>query len=310
MIYSNKKSIVRNSVLGLFFLFLCMGSQNINAQKPTEKNSHSKLKTSLNAFSLNIPLLKDGSMDLDGMLEYCAEKKFDAVDITAYYFPGYPEVPSDEYLYHIKKKSFLLGVEISGTGIRNDFSNPDAAVRKEGVQVAKNWIVAAEKLGAPVIRIFAGGSDHKGYTRDQVTEWMVKDVKECVEFGKQHGVIVAIQNHHDFIVNADHAIEIIEKVNSDWFGLILDTGSYWEGDSYKQIEQTVPYAVNWQIKDQIYMDGISEKIDLDRLFRIIKKSGYSGYIPIEVLGDGDPFPKIDKLLGEVEEALKRVYTEN
>jgi hypothetical protein len=46
------------------------------------------------------------------------------------------------------------------------------------------------------------------------------------------------------------------------------------------------------------------------LFRIIKKSGYSGYIPIEVLGDGDPFPKIDKLLGEVEEALKRVYTEN
>lgn len=294
----------------LLLLFLSGESIKLYSQKLADKSGHSKLKTSLNAYSLNIPLLKEGSMDLDGMLEYCAEQNFDAVDITAYFFPGYPEVPSDDYLYHIKQKAFLLGVEISGTGIRNDFSSPDANVRKEGVQLAKDWIVAAEKLGAPVIRVFAGGSDYKGYTRDQVTEWMVKDVKECVEFGKQHGVIVAIQNHHDFIVNADHAIEIIKKVNSDWFGLILDTGSYWEGDSYEQIEQTVPYAVNWQIKDEIYMDGMSEKIDMDRLLRIIKKSGYRGYIPIETLGDGDPFPKIEKLLGEVEAALKRVYPDN
>lgn len=246
-------------------------------------------------------------MDLDGLLEYCAEKDFDAVDITAYYFPGYPEVPSDEYLYHIKQKAFLLGVEISGTGIRNDFSSPDVQKRNEGIQLAKNWILAAEKLGVSVVRIFAGGSDYTGYTRDQVTEWLVKDVKECVEFGKQHGVVVAIQNHHDFIANADHAIEIIKKVNSDWFGLILDTGSYWEGDSYQQIEQTVPYAVNWQIKDQIYMNGKSEKIDMERLFQIIKKSGYRGYIPIETLGDGDPFPKVDQLMTEVKEAISRVY---
>jgi sugar phosphate isomerase/epimerase len=53
-----------------------------------------------------------------------------------------------------------------------------------------------------------------------------------VAFGKEHGVVVTIQNHHDFIVNADHAIDIIEKVDSDWFGLIVDTGSYWEGGQF------------------------------------------------------------------------------
>ena len=52
------------------------------AQKKVEKDEFpSKLKTSLNAYSFNIPL-SDGSMDLDELLEYSAEKGFDGVDIT------------------------------------------------------------------------------------------------------------------------------------------------------------------------------------------------------------------------------------
>ena len=48
-----------------------------------------------------------------------------------------------------------LGLEISGTGVRNDFTAADVAVRKAGVQRIKTWIEVAAKLGAPVIRAFA-----------------------------------------------------------------------------------------------------------------------------------------------------------
>lgn len=41
-----------------------------------------KLKTSLNAYSFNGPLMK-GEMNLYDLLEYCAANQFDAVDITA-----------------------------------------------------------------------------------------------------------------------------------------------------------------------------------------------------------------------------------
>jgi len=268
-----------------------------------DKSKRSKLKTSLNAYSFNTPLV-DKSMNLDDLLDFCAEQNFDGVDLTGYFFPNYPKVPSDEYIYHIKRKAHLLGLEITGTGIRNDYTNPDPEKRKADVQMIKQWIEVASKLGAPVIRVFSGVIRPKEYTWDQIATWMVKDIRECVEYGQKHGVIVAIQNHNDFIQTADDVIKIIKMVNMEWFGLILDVGSYHQGDPYTQIAQTVQYAVNWQVKENIFVDGVEVKTDLKRLFKIIKESGYRGSLPIETLGKGDPKEKVSKFLKEVQQALK------
>jgi sugar phosphate isomerase/epimerase len=243
-------------------------------------------------------------MNLDDLLDFCAEQNFDGVDLTGYYFPNYPQVPSDEYIYHIKRKAHLLGLEITGTGIRNDYTNPDPEKRKADVQMIKQWIEVAAKLGAPVIRVFSGVLRPKEYTWDQIATWMVKDIRECVEYGQKHGVIVAIQNHNDFIQTADDVIKIMKMVNMEWFGLILDIGSYHQGDPYTQIAQTVQYAVNWQVKENIFVDGVEVKTDLKRLFKIVKESGYRGSLPIETLGKGDPKEKVSKFLKEVQQALK------
>jgi len=171
-----------------------------------------KLKISLNAYSFNAPLT-NGSMNLDDLLEFCSGTIIQAVDLTGYYFPGYPAVPSDEYIYHIKQKAFRLGLGISGTGVRNDFTDPDEKKRKEHITLVKNWIECASKLGAPVIRIFAGTQNPQGYSWDQVATWMMKDVQECIDHGKKHGVVVGIQNHNDFIKNAAD-VQKIMKMNS------------------------------------------------------------------------------------------------
>lgn len=268
---------------------------------PSVINNH-RLKTSLNAFSFNDPLLS-GKMSLDDLLQVSAEIGFNAVDITAYYFPGYPEVPSDAALYDIKRKAFNLGLEISGTGVRNDFTEPDKSKRAESIKLVKAWIVAAEKLGAPVIRIFAGNQIPAGFSRSQVMDWMLKDIAECVAYGKEHGVVVAIQNHNDFIQTADDAIEFIKRVNSNWFGLILDTGSYRVGDPYAEIEKTAKYAVNWQVKENVFIGGVEVPTDLPKLISIIKASGYKGYLPIETLGKGDPKTKVTDLYAKLSKAL-------
>ena len=266
------------------------------------KPNGGNLKTSLNAFSFNAPLLNK-SMTLDDLLQFCSDTGFEAVDITGYYFPGYPKVPDDAFLYNIKRKAFLLGLEISGTGVRNDFTDPDRAKRAEHVALVKNWIEAAAKMGIPVIRIFGGTQIPTGYTRQQVTEWLLSDVGECLEHGKKHGVIVAIQNHNDFIKTADEAIEIITKVNSEWFGLILDTGSYRAGDPYDEIAKTVKYAVNWQVKENVFINGKEVETDLPRLISIIRTSGYKGYLPIETLGSGDPKVKVKVMFDKLVKAL-------
>lgn len=260
------------------------------------------LKIGLNAFSFNEPLSK-GTMNLDDMLEFCAGTIIQAVDLTGYYFPGYPEVPGDEYIYHIKNKAFRLGLDISGTGVRNDFTVSDPGKRKENLALIRNWIIVAEKLGAPVIRVFAGAGVPEGSTWPLTAESMIQDLKEIVDFGRQHGVIVGLQNHNDFIQTADDVQKIMRMFSSDWFGLILDTGSYRVGDPYKQIAETAKYAVNWQIKENVFIDGKEQPADLKRMIAGIKQSGYKGYLPIETLGEGDPKEKVNALLARLDAAL-------
>ena len=161
-----------------------------------------KLKLGLNAFSFNGPLLA-GTMTLADAVDFCATNGVDALDATGYYFPGYPNVPTDNYIYALKRKAFVNGVAISGTGVRNNFAVADEAARKRDVQMVKDWIVVASKLGAPVIRVFAGPERAAGYTFDQALDWMVSDFKQCAAFGREHGVVVGLQQHNDFLKTAE-----------------------------------------------------------------------------------------------------------
>ena len=260
------------------------------------------LKTSLNAFSFNTPL-SDGTMTISDLLDFCADSGFEGVDVTGYYFKGYPQVPSDEYLFQIKRKAFRLGIEISGTGVRNDFTIADKIKREQEVALVKNWIEVAAKIGAPVIRIFAGSQKNVGITAEQVTEWMLKDIQTCVDYGKQHGIIIGLQNHNDFIQTAGQVIQIIEAINSEWLGLILDTGSYRVLNPYEEIARSVKYTVNWQIKENVFINGAEKETDMDKLLGIIKSSGYKGYLPIETLGEGDPKIKVTTLLAKLQKAM-------
>ena len=264
-----------------------------------------KFKISLNVYSFN-DLLRSGKIDLFDVLDFCAEHNFDAIDPTGYYFPGYPEVPSNEYINRFKRQAFLLGLDISGTGVRNDFTQPDPAKRKADIEMIKQWIEAAARLGIPNVRVFAGTHDHKGYSRDQVFEWMAQDLKTCCQHGKQYGVIVAIQNHNDFLMTAADVDRIFEMVDSEWLGLNLDIGSYRQSDPYQEIEKNVQQAVTWQIKENVWIDGQETPTDFVKLFRIIKQAGYRGYLPLETLGEGDPYQKVPRLLSNVREALQQI----
>lgn len=262
----------------------------------------SRLKTSLNVFSFNDTLLK-GTMTLDEMIDFCASAGFEGVDITGYYFKGYPEAPTDDLLYHVKRKVFASGMEISGTGVRNDFTIADKTKRQAEVDLVKRWVEVAAKLGAPVLRIFAGTQKNEGIPEEKINEWMIKDIQTCVDFGKQHGVVIGLQNHNDFIKTAAQINRVAEAIKSEWFGIILDTGSYRMSDPYKEIQDSVKYAVNWQLKEKIFINGAEVETDVQRVVDIIKASDYRGYVPIETLGDGDPKVKITALLSKVKKAI-------
>ena len=258
----------------------------------------SRVKISLNAYSFNRPLMS-GEMSMEDMLDFAAQTGFEGIDLTGYYFSGYPEAPADETVYHIKHKAFDLGLEICGSGVRNNFAQADPVARAAAVSHVKEWIEVTSKLGGQTLRIFAGNDVPAGHSRSEVLQWVVSCIEECAEYGRKHGVILAIQNHNDFLKTADQVEELLQAIRSEWVGLMLDIGSYQTADPYAEIKQTVKYAITWQLKEEVYINGNVTKTDLDKMKEIINNAGYRGYLPIETLGAGDPKQKIAVMFNEM-----------
>ncbi len=257
-----------------------------------------KLKLALNAYSFDKPLMAH-TMTLDDVIHFCAQQRVDALDATGYYFPGYPKAPTDEYIYGLKRTAFLNGVQLSGSGVRNDFAVADASLRARDVQMVKDWIEVSRKLGAAVLRVFSGRARPEGYSFDQVLAWMIPAFQECAEHAKRHGVILGLQQHNDFLKTADETIRVIDAVNSPWFGDILDVGSLRTNDPYQEIEKLVPYAVSWQIKEKVGYGTREENTDLRRIKAIVDKVGYRGVLPFEALGSGDPRERVAAFLQQI-----------
>lgn len=246
-----------------------------------------------------------GQMTLEQVIQFCAELGFDAVDPTGYYFPNYPVPPDNAFLYQIKRNAFRLGLDISGTGVRNDFTLPDSVRRKAEINLVKQWTDVAARLGAPVIRVFAGlGKELPiNYKRDEVTTWIVDALSECAAYSAQQGVLIVLQNHADFVQTADQVLDILHRVNSEWLAANLDIGSFKIGDPYQQIASVAPYAATWQIKENMFVNGEEVATDLSKIIRIVRESGYRGYLPIETLGKGDPKQKVAAFFEKVKKAL-------
>ena len=261
---------------------------------PASSNPSARVKLSLNAYSFNKELL-NGSMTIEDMLDFCASLGIMAVDITGYYFKGYPKAPDDEAIYRVKRKAFELGLEICGTGVRNDFTHADINKRRENVQLVKDWIHVSQKLGGQTLRVFSGNQAPAGYAREEVFKWVVDALRECVDYGASHGIVVALQNHDDFIKTAADTIQIMEAIKSPWYGLMLDIGSFRTTDPYQEIAQTIGYAVTWQIKEKVFDHGKEADVDAGRLVELIIGSGFRGYLPLETLGEGDPKKKVTAL---------------
>ena len=289
--------------------------------RPIHREGSTMLKVSVNAFSFSrllntkVKHHREGGMDLFDLVDFCAKHNIDGFDPTGYFFPGFPDVPPDNYLYELKRHAFESGVGISGTGARNNFTTADKSARAADVQVIKNWVVCASKMGAPVLRVFADTQmrDKTWHdvapdaTREQVRDWIADDLRDCAEFGKEHGVIIGVQNHGDFLRTADDLLELVGLVESPWCGVIVDTGYFKTADPYVDMQKAAPYAVNWQVKQSPFGAASDVKLDLKRLLRIVRASGYSGYLPVETLSvqgkPYDPYQIVPEFVQELKQAI-------
>lgn len=96
---------------------------------PIGRTRPSHLKLSIAAYSYRDYLTsKPPMMNLFRYVDLAADMGLDAVEPTSCYFP--PDVTTD-YLHHLKQHALLLGLDISGTAISNNFCLPPGPKRDE-----------------------------------------------------------------------------------------------------------------------------------------------------------------------------------
>ena len=258
----------------------------VEAADPPKRNGKSHMKLSLAGYSFNRLLpkswtpeqLANAKMTMDDFIQFCADHDLDGVEPTGYYFPK--EITRD-YLMHLKELTFRLGLDISGTAIGNDFCPPEGEKRDAQLKMCRDWIDHAATMGAPVIRIFAGRVP-KGDSEDAAIERCVTGINQSLEYAAQKGVFLALENHGGITATTDQMFRILKAVNpSPWFGVNFDSGNFRTADPYGDMQKIAPYAINAQVKVAVAPNGKKEKVDLERIVRILKDADYRGYVVLE-----------------------------
>jgi sugar phosphate isomerase/epimerase len=274
----SRRSFFKTAAVGAAVATLSAGSR-ASALEPVARNGKSHLKLSLAAYSFRDLLGGDSpKMTMLDFIDKCAEYDLDGCELTSYWFPK--EITS-QYLNDIKQRAFRLGLDISGTAIRNDYCLAPGAERDQWLAHTRQWIDYAAAFGAPVIRVFAG-TVPSGDTEAVALERCVAGLQECLKHAAEKGVFLALENHGGITATADQLLAIVKQIDSPWLGINLDSGNFSSGgDPYEQLARIAPYAINAQIKTEVVIDGKKQPADLARIIKILREANYRGYVVLE-----------------------------
>ena len=267
-----------------------LGPSRARAIEPIGRTRPSHLKLSVAAYSYR-DLLKgpDPKLDMFGFVYLAADLGVDAVEPTSYWFP--PDVDA-AYLHRLRQHAFHLGLDISGTAIRNDFCLAPGPARDKDLDAVRAWIDRAAELCAPVIRVF-GGTVPKGDSEDAAFSRVVEGLHTVLPHAAERGVTLALENHGGITERPEQLLKIVRAVESPNFGVNLDTGNFRGEDPYADLEQLAPYAVTVQVKTEVAPGGgRKQPADLARIVRILRDARYSGYVVLEHEAAEDPLKAI------------------
>jgi L-ribulose-5-phosphate 3-epimerase len=240
---------------------------------------------------------KDARVEVGDAIDAAARMGFDGVEIL------HQQMSSEDnaYLQGLKRRAFLLGLDLMGFSIHQGFVYPDPAERAKQVEHTLHCIELASKLGIPTLRLNTGrwktiqsfddfmaakGIEPvpPGHTDEEAYEWVIGSIEKCLPKAEECGVILGLENHWGLGRTAAGVLRIVEAIRSPWLQVTLDTGNFLE-DSYAQMERLAPHACLVQAKT--YFGGgewYTLDIDYDRVARMLRTAGFSGYVSLEFEG--------------------------
>lgn len=269
---------------------------------PLVRSKPGKLRLSLAAYSMRKYLdysKGQPAMDLFQFVDYCYDLGLPGTELTSYYFP---KDVDDAYILKLKRHCHLRGVTPSGGAIRNDFCQRDQAKVEADLEHTRLWTDRYAMLGAPAIRIFAG-TQPAGDSWTATIDRCVAACRKACSYAETKGVWMALENHGGVTLKAEGLLEIVRQVDSPYFGVNFDCGNFRSADPYAELEAIAPYAVNAQLKVDLSREGKREDTDLERVIKILRDVGYSGWVALEYEASEEPKEAIPRWIEKLQKLL-------
>lgn len=282
-----RRAFIKNSALGS----AALAGMPLLLQGQGER----KLKISLAQWSLHRSFW-EGSLDPVDFAGIAAEKY--SIHAVEYVNGFYTDQAGDEVFWNKMKdrsdasavRNLLMMVDDEG-----DLGDASEAKRLKAVENHYKWLHAAKLLGCHSMRVNAFGDADRGVFKGAIMESMAG----LADYAAQLNLNVIIENHGLFSSDAALIAEIIKEVNRPNFGAFPDFGNWclsakWgttQGDCeqvydpYEGLKELLPYAKAVSAKSYNFNEqGEDRKINYYKMMKIVKESGYQGYIGIEYEG--------------------------
>ena len=253
----------------------------------------------------------------DDFIDCATALKLDAVSMETCFMPSL----DNAFLEGLRKKLDDRGIE----GMLS-WGHPrglETGKNKEAAEDLKKFIAIANFFGNNIVRIVGGGLvDRNEEPIRQQIDRTVEVLKEVVDVAATDNIVLAMENHMDFAV--DEQIEILERVDSPYLRVLLDTGNNLRilEDPLEVVRKLAPYAVATHVKD-ITATGQGSPatewrkfwptvpvgmgiLDLPEMLNILKENNYQGSLNVEIDFLDPRWPDEEKAVEESIAYLRKI----
>ncbi|HWL52683.1 MAG TPA: sugar phosphate isomerase/epimerase family protein [Chthoniobacteraceae bacterium] len=268
------------------------------------------MKIGISSYSLN-KAIRAGELDLPGTLSWAAENGAEHVEIT----PMQTDLTCNpELVETLVRRSRELGVELSGYTIGANFVAESEEAFLAEIERVKRHVEVAAALGVKRMRHDVASRPVKEASVARFEADLPRLIHACREVAdhaRSHGVVTSVENHGYHMQASERVVRLVEAVDRENFRVTIDIGNFLCVDEepllavanvlplasivhfkdfYRRRPESDPGTGWFRSKAGYHLRGAivgHGDIDIAAVARLIKGSGFDGFVSLEFEGMED-----------------------
>ncbi|MGN7762428.1 sugar phosphate isomerase/epimerase family protein [Paenibacillus sp. 22594] len=263
------------------------------------------MKLGISTYSLHAAFAA-GELTLKGVLETIADLGAEHAEIVPL---GFNLIDNPELKDVILKTAADRGLELSNYAIGANFAGLETEMRRKEMERVKREVEVCAALGIQRMRHDVASSPDLSIVHFLEELPQLADAcREIADYASGFGITTSVENHGYFIQHSDRVQALVSAVDRENFRTTLDVGNFLCVDE----NPLTAVAGNLKIASMVHLKDFYVRpqdrhpgeewfqssggnwlrgaivgqgdIDMPRVLRLVKESGYAGYISIEFEG--------------------------